>query len=207
MRIEKLSLNKIKVTVNTEDLSLYNISYETLSPTSPRLRDFILALIKRAEIETGFSAPAGNVMIEAIPLGEEFVFLITRFDPAVGTAAKPVLTREEKREKLKTNAYRVVTKEEALKKAEKQMFRFETLESFAALAQVTKLPKTSLLYKSPECYYLLLPCSSAKNKQIANLVSEFGSAVDGKLIDMYLKEHAKLIARGNEFDKITACFK
>ncbi len=207
MRIEKLSLNKIKVTVSWEDLSHYDISYETLSPESPRLRAFIVALMKRAELEIGFSAPAGNVMIEAIPQGDEFVFLITRIDAPVPEAGKTVLTREEKRAKLKTRSYRIVEKEASAKKAERQFYRFEDLESFAALLKVCVLPKTSLLYKGEDCYYLALPCGSPRAKRLNNLVLEFAAPVDARLVAMYLKEHAKVIARGGEFEKILACFK
>lgn len=207
MRIEKLSLNKIKVTVGYEDLSLYDISYETLSPTSPRLRAFILAMMKRAEIEIGFSAPAGNVMIEAIPQGDEFVFLITRVDAQTEEKAKPVLTREEKREKLKNRSYRIVKKHVTQDKPDKQIFRFENLQSFALLLKVASLPKTAVLYKCEDSYYLSLPCGSAKAKQLANIVLEFAASVDEKLIQIYLKEHAKVFARGNEFDKILACYK
>lgn len=207
MRIEKLSLNKIKVTVSWEDLSHYDLSLETLSPESPRLRAFILALMKRAELEIGFTAPAGNVMIEAIPQGDEFVFLITRLDAPVPEARKTVLTREQKREKLKSRSYRVVEKESPEKKTQRQFYRFEELESFAALLGVSALPKTSLLYKGEDCYYLALPCSSARAKRLNNLVTEFATPVDARLVEIYLKEHAKVIARGGEFEKILACFK
>ncbi len=207
MRIEKLSLNKIKVTVSWEDLSLYDLTHETLSPESPRLRAFILALMKRAELEIGFTAPTGNVMIEALPQGDEFVFLITRIDAPVPEAKKSVLTREQKREKLKTHAYRVVEKKTPAKKTQRQFYRFEDLESFAALLSVSTLPKTSLLYKGEDCYYLALPCSSIRAKRLNNLVTEFAAPVEAKLVEIYLKEHAKVIARGGEFEKILACFK
>ncbi len=205
MRIEKLSLNKIKVTVDFEDLSLYDLSQETLSPESPRLKAFILAIMKRAELETGFNASVSNVLIEAIAQGENIIFVITRID---ASANKPqqVLTREQKLEKLKSNAYRVV-KSNAAHTSEKQFYRFDSLETFVALLRVCTLPKTSVLYKSDFCYYLSLPCGSAKTKRISNLVTEFASAVDAKLLAIYLKEHAEVVARGTDFDKIAACFK
>lgn len=208
MRIEKLSLNKIKVTVNMEDLSLYDISYESLSPESPRLRSFILALMKRAEMELGFYAPAGNVLIEAIPQGDEFVFLITRIDTAKAQdTKKQELTREEKRERFKKNAFRAVEKTAEPKKTIKQYYRFENLACFADLLQVCMLPKTALLYKAGDCYYLSVPCSSPSAKRLNNLLPEFATPVDAQLIELYLKEHTKIVARGGEFDKILACFK
>ena len=206
MRIEKLSLNKIKVTVSWEDLSHYDLSHETLSPESPRLRAFILALMKRAEMEIGFSAPTGNVMIEAIPQGNEFVFLITRIEPAAAETKKTVLTRDEIRAKLKNRSYRVVEKEASGQKTQKQYYRFENLDSFAALLKISALPKTSLLYKGEDCYYLALPCGSAKAKRLNNLVTEFANPVDARWIEIYLKEHTKVIARGSEFEMIAACF-
>lgn len=206
MRIEKLSLNKIKATVNTEDLLLYDISLDTLSPDSPRLRAFILALMQRAEIELGFYAPAGNVLIEAIPQGDEFIFVITRVDTPAETK-KPALTREEKRERLKKHAFRVVAKNTEKQKAEKKFYRFESLESFADLLKASKMPKTALLYKSADCYYLAVPCSSAEAKRLNNLLLEFATPIGAQQIEMYLKEHTKIVARGSEFDKILACFK
>ena len=207
MRIEKLSLNKIKVTVNTEDLAVYDISRETMSPESPRLRAFILALMKRAERELGFQAPAGNVLIEAIAQGEELVFLITRVESqsAVQTP-KPALSSEEKKARIKKGTYRAVEKA-TVQKTQRQYYRFDALEGFAALLQATTLPKTAMLYKSEDCYYLALPCTSTKAKQINNLMPEFAVPVQAQNVEPYLKEHAKIIARGGEFDKILACFR
>ena len=206
MRIEKLSLNKIKVTVNTEDLAVYDISRETLSPESPRLRAFIVALMKRAELELGFHAPAGNVLIEAIAQGEDLVFLITRVEAQNAQTDKPSLTSEEKKARVKKGTYRVVEKSNVVK-SEKQYYRFDSLEGFAALLQATVLPRTAVLYKGADCYYLGLPCASVKAKQINNLMPEFATPVQAQVMEPYLKEHTKIIARGGEFDKILACFK
>lgn len=198
MKIEKLSLNKIKVTVSPRDLMSWDISFDSLSPDSPRLREFITSLIRQAEFETGFDAIGGNIMIEAMPQNNDFVFFITKVDNSnVAESAKQLLRR-----KLQNKEFRVVKKAVSPQKNLPCIYRFDSFEDFIAFFKAANGAKDFCggeLYKAQDAYYLKLPAITGAHKRLSVLADEFAVKNETKFLEAYLAEHGTLIARNDEF--------
>lgn len=205
MKIEKLSLNKIKVTVSPRDLMGWDISFESLSPDSPRLREFIMSLIRQAEFETGFDAFGANIMIEAMPQNNDFVFFITKVDSeSVSRSAKQLL-----RAKLLNKEYRVVKKAVSSQKSVPGIFRFGSFEDFIAYLNAVRGGQDfsdGELYASDGAYYLKLPMLTQAQKRMAAVAGEFAVKNDTKFLEAYLLEHGKLVAKNDGFAEILKHF-
>jgi len=209
MKIEKLSLNKIKVTVSPYDLSVWDISLEALNPESPFLHEFIRSLVRRAENEMGFDADCRRWVIEVMPQGSEFIFLITRMDDESAVREE----RENMRHKMQNRQFRVVKKAVLPVCAGECIYSFETFENFAAMlgSADTDEFKQSTLYKMGGKYYLKTRQASASDdnsvrEPSAALLSEFGSRVNDTLLGARLAEYGVEVAKGDDFAQIRECF-
>ena len=110
MKFELLKSNKIKVTMNAQDLMELGISFEAMAKNSPESRDVFFKLLRRAEKETGFSCDNARLVVEAAIQAEksEMTLFVTKVDNAEEKALfdklsklnieLPKMDREEKKE-------------------------------------------------------------------------------------------------------------
>lgn len=75
MKIERISENKIKCTLNREDLASHNIVLTEFAYGSEKARAFFRDLMIKAEDEVGFEADNIPLMIEAIPVNQDCIVL------------------------------------------------------------------------------------------------------------------------------------
>ena len=110
MKFELLKSNKIKVTMNAQDLRELGISFEAMAKNSPESRDVFFELLRRAEKETGFSYDNARLVVEAAIQAEksEMTLFVTKVDNAEEKALfdklskiNLELTRENKKEERK----------------------------------------------------------------------------------------------------------
>ena len=82
MKFEMLKSNKIKVTMNAQDLSELGISIEAMAKNSPESREVFFELLRRAEKETGFSYNNSRLVVEAAVQAEksEITLFVTKVD-------------------------------------------------------------------------------------------------------------------------------
>lgn len=79
MRIERLSENRIKVTLTTEDLLKWNITYETLLPDNPDTNRFFRDIISQAIQQTGIKLDSCRLTVEAMKRdGNTYVIIIMK---------------------------------------------------------------------------------------------------------------------------------
>lgn len=88
MRIEKLELNKIKITLHIEDLKMYNINARKITPDSPELHTFLCEIMKIVQSETNFNPFDGQVVVEATPDGDGLILMLSKIP-----AQKPRVSR------------------------------------------------------------------------------------------------------------------
>lgn len=70
MRIEKLTENKIRITLNLDDLKENNIDLHDFMANSPETQDLFLNMLDKAESEIGFITKNYKLMIEALATSE-----------------------------------------------------------------------------------------------------------------------------------------
>lgn len=75
MKIERISENKIKCTLNQEDLASRDIVLTEFAYGSEKARAFFRDLMIQAEDEVGFEAEDIPLMIEAIPVNQDCIVL------------------------------------------------------------------------------------------------------------------------------------
>lgn len=68
MQIEKLTENKIRIILNTDDLKKQNINLHTFMSNSIESQDLVYNMLDKAEKEVGFKTKNYKLMIEAIAI-------------------------------------------------------------------------------------------------------------------------------------------
>lgn len=197
MKFEKISENKIRITLNIEDLKEKDIDFHSFMSNSIESQDLFLDMLDQAEKEVGFVTKDYRVMIEALAMSNgNFVLTITRMIPDV--AEKP------KRKKV------------AIKRKHSQIteglaiYRFETFDDFCMFCQslkfsfqtnLTSLAKKNSLYIYQDQYYLVfeninLECSNIKSFYSA--ITEFAYFVNhSDLFVRKLCEYGKILMKNN----------
>jgi len=74
MKIEKLNDNKIRVTLNLEDLTERDIDYHSFMSNSIESQSIFLDMLNTAEKEVGFNTDNCRIMIEALALKDRYVY-------------------------------------------------------------------------------------------------------------------------------------
>jgi len=68
MKIEKLNENKIRVTLNIDDLAERDIDYHSFMSNSIESQSIFIDMLNKAEKEVGFNTEDCRIMIEALAL-------------------------------------------------------------------------------------------------------------------------------------------
>lgn len=79
MKIEKLSENKLRVTLCLKDMLRWNVSYENLLPNNPDTNEMFWDIIHKATEQTGMKFDNCRLIIEAMqPADDICVMIITK---------------------------------------------------------------------------------------------------------------------------------
>lgn len=189
MKIEKISYNKIKVTVTTLDMIKWGISLDNFVQDTPEARELFRTLIKRAEFETGFSFDDSRLMVEAIPHKYDgIVLFVTKMDDEVFE-----LPQTAKKSKIRAKAPR--------RQSAADVFEFKTIDSLIEFANHSDDFYAADLYGYLNSYYLVVYGGDC------TYISEYGDRLPG---DGYalsrIKEHGTLIAKHNALEVLKNYF-
>ena len=187
MKIEKISYNKIKVTVTTLDMIKWGVSLDNFVQDTPEARELFWTLIKRAEYETGFSFDDSRLMVEAIPHKYDgIVLFVTKIED-------DLFEIPQKKSKIRAKAPR--------RKPGADVFEFATVEGLIECAKQTGEDINADLYGYLDGYYLVVYDGDCTH------LSEYG---DKLIKDEYtlprIKEHGTLIAENNALEVIKKYF-
>ena len=203
MQIEKLNENKIRITLNLDDLKENNIDLHSFMASSIETQDLFYNMLDRAEKEVGFKTKDYKLMIEAlaIPNGN-FVLTVTRFSKDIEPIKKP----KAKRKSISTcnNV---------------SIYEFSNFDNFIELCHYLisntdsstyiKLKK-SKLYKLDSKYYLVLNIANIKLDNFKKLhcsIVEFGRFISNSdLFERKLIEYGTIIFKTNAIEKCINVF-
>lgn len=76
MKIERLSENQIRCTLNKADLSEKQLKISELAYGTPKARELFKDMMQQASVELGFEADDTPLMIEAIPVSPDCLIMI-----------------------------------------------------------------------------------------------------------------------------------
>lgn len=167
MKIEKLEMNKIKVTLSAMDLVDMNVNVRMLTPNSPHLHDFLHEVMEKVRMQTGFNPYNGQVVVEATPKEDGIILTVTK------------LAEEKRRQPKKIRVSAVKNR---------YTYRFSSFENLCELFRNKDSADFSkcALYEYMDKFYMVIP------KGAISGISEFSEQYSGTLLNEYfLREHGK----------------
>ena len=198
MKFEKLNENKIRITLNTQDLADKNIDFHSFMSNSKESQNLFLSMLDEAEKKVGFVTKDYKIRIEAFAISDgDFIITITRFNKNTDNEIKTSKNKQVriKRKTLKINSNQLV-------------YRFNNFEDFCEFSNFifkTKIycniAKKIVLYYYKNTYYLSFSniiADQEKVKQLYTLIAEFAEYVDNsELFIKKLNECGKTIIKNN----------
>lgn len=199
MKFEKLSENKIRVTLTMQDLDEKEIDFHVFMSNPIQSQSILLDMLEEAKKEVGFDPEDYNLKIEALSLADtNFIFTITKVIPEI--------------EKNKTAKKKFTVKKKSLMPSSTQaVYNFRSFDDFCGFLQLLeksdlltfaeKVAHSISLYRYKENYYLLMEHISPevvnKIKFYAN-ITEFAKYItNSKVFASKLKECGTLIIKNN----------
>lgn len=204
MKIERIGENKIKITVSIEDLNERNIALEALNYNSREAQELFWDMMKKAEMEFGFSTSDAQLCIEAVPDAlEGFVITITKIEDEVDEAFESI-------QKYIRNKYRKsdLKSKKRLKKVSSPLliYSFASADDLKSLCQriFSAYTAESTLYKYANVYYLVLSKTGWNDAYaIDSLLQEYGKKVHyPSFYEGLLEEYGKKIVDQNALNII-----
>ena len=197
MKIEKITENKIRVIINSEDLDENNTDIHALMTKSLETQDLFLEMLDRAEEEVGFYTEGCKLLIEAFSSIDGFlVFTITKSkksDCKPNTTSKKLIAKR----KSSTNYLN-----------KQLIYSFGNFEQFCDLCrylskinnfEIKKISKNISLYLYNNTYYLIFDNVNIKYeflKQFHFTILEFGKLLKhSESFKNKLLEHGKYIIK------------
>ena len=206
MKIEKLNENKIRVTLNIEDLAERDIDYHSFMSNSIESQSIFIDMLNKAEKEVGFNTEDCRIMIEALALKDgRFVLIITKYshneensplNPQADTSKKKSLHIRRKLQMPETS---------------NALYSFESFEAFCDFCEFLQnstikeelgdIAKYSKLYEYNSNYYLFLSriiLEESPSNFICTIITEFAHFVENpELYERKVTEYGSLIMKEN----------
>ena len=196
MKIEKLNEDKIRITLNLEELKNKNVDFHSFMSNPIETQSFFLDMLDEAEREIGFSTENYRIAIEALAMSNgNFIFTVTRI---------------QEQNKFTKKKLHIKKKIETLGKSNTSIFEFENFEDFcdfcnylnnSIFVTIKDYIKSNILYNYNEKYYLVF-----KNNKIEPIVfnsfcasmSEFSKSIrNAETFENKLKEYGTIIVKTN----------
>ena len=200
MKIEKITENKIRITLNLEDLKSKNIDFHSFMSNSLETQNLFMEMLDEVEKQIGFVTKNYKLSIEAIATpNDNFILTVTRLTDAPTLGSKKVHT---KRKTINLNHPTII-------------FKFNSFDDVSSLCDFIKnnsyygiysklLKNTSLYFY--EDYYLVIDNPNIEQnhlKTFCSIVSEFGKYINNSdLFENKLKEYGKVIIKKNAINTI-----
>ena len=124
MKFEKLNENKIRITLNNQDLIEKNIDFHSFMSNSKESQNLFLDMLDEAEKKVGFVTKDYKLRIEALAMSDgNFILTITRFGKSVDTNTK---TPKNKQLKIKRKNFDEIS--------EQLIYKFSNFDNFCNFA-------------------------------------------------------------------------
>ena len=171
-----------------------NIDINSLSGESVELNAFLFHIMERIKEETGFNPYGGQVLMEAMPMGDEGItILVSKVHSHCGR-----ITRTQFKKLRSVRAKTSGEADEIDPSARSEVFYIETFDDVcSALMRISlKTLALSALYRM-ESMYGFLAVKNASTARDVELLSEFSYRQSYyPLQEVYIREHGELIASG-----------
>lgn len=208
MKIERISDDKIKVEINSEDVKLWNVNIKKLTDNTQEAQNLFWYAIKKAEKDFDFSVGSSRLLVEAIPLKNEgFVMIISKVnsdEDVVDTITKNSALRFKNAE----ISIKRVKKTAPLEKY--KIYKFKNFDDLCSgIFEICHLfIGNSTVYKYGDEFYLKLePKDLVGFFEIDNKISEFSQRCKNtSFMQGYLLEHGEVFISFEAVETISCYF-
>ena len=171
MKIERMTENKIKITIGNEDIKMWNVDLKNFTDNTPEAQDMFWFALKRAEQDVNFTVGKAQLLVETLEAGEDgFVMFISRLENETELARALIKAgRQVRRNEIKPNPRR--RREPPIR-----IFKFREFEDICrgvSCISEAFLGASRLWKYSGEFYLELLPVDTFGIFEIENILSEF----------------------------------
>lgn len=198
MKIEKLNEDKIRITLNREDLVEKDIDFHSFMANSLESQELFLDMLDEAEKEVGFVTDDYKIMIEALAMSNgNFILTVTRLVPETETGRSKKKKVHIKRKVPNFNI-------------DKTIYRFSSFEDFCnfcsslnndLLTNLSNFVENTSLYFYENRYYLVftkLNNNFEDIKSFTSAITEFAHFVNiSTLFERKLLEYGEVIIPNN----------
>lgn len=206
MKIEKISENKVRITLTIDELSQREISIKDIEQDGDKAQDLFINLLEESELNEDFASEDTQLYVEASSDNENlFIVTITKIDymPDVSKYSnkKSCHSKKKKSVDMSTIQYTVAS----------SIYKFNSFDSVLDLSQKLADEKafmgTNSLYKYNDLYFLVFSKSSIKNIKFIKtfvILSEYAEQYYAS--DMYrtlIEEKSKLIIEKKAIQKLS----
>ena len=195
MKIEKLTDNKIRVIINSDELGLNHSNVHHIMAKAIETQEIFSDILKKAEKEVAFYTDGCKLLIEAFSSFDDvIVFTITKFLPDKNFKKKKLIAKRKTFDQMSNEI----------------ICCFNTFDAFCQFCNAiklvhkinpNKLAKNIVLYLWKDSYYLVLKNLNNKDGNtdlLYSILSEFGRLVSpSNHFDCKLLEYGKVIIKNN----------
>ncbi len=206
MKFEKLSENKIRITLSIHDLEEKDIDFHDFMSNSLETQDLFLDMLEEAEEKIGFRAQNCKIKIEALAMTEDnFVLTITKVLPA-SIGKKSIQNVSKVKPKIKRKTTSLISNH--------LIYKFNTFDDYCnfidyllgnKFADSFKMAEKITVYTYNNCYFLDLYNLNENYKKallFSTIVTEFGSYVlNADLFASKLNEVGTVFIKNNALKK------
>lgn len=204
MKIEKLTENKIRIIINSEDLDETNTDIHSLMTKAIETQSLFFEMLLRAEKEVGFNTEGCKLLIEAFSsIDGVLVFTITKSEKLDCNSSN-----------INNQRKKLIVKRKTVNSSESGIVcSFNNFEQFCDFCNyinnisqfdIKKLSKNISLYLYNDTYYLIVEDINKNYMHLRKFyfaISEFGNFVSYSLnFKNKLAEHGKIIIKKNAID-------
>lgn len=205
MKIERISENKIKVFVSSDDVKIWNVDLKNFTDNTPEAQDLFWFALKQAEKDVAFSIGPAQLMVETLPtVNDGFAMIISKLETDADIAE--ALLRSGKR--LKRSEFKLSKRDRSISLM--RIFRFSNFDVLCdAVAEIYELYLgESRLFKYKNEFYLeVSPRDSFGLFEIENIISEFASKEKNpSVLQGILNEYAELMIETDAISVISKNF-
>lgn len=198
MKFEKISENKIRITLTVNDLKDKDIDFHDFMSNPIETQDLFLDILEQAKEKVGFNTTDYRIKIEALAMIDgDFIVNITR----ISETEKAITTQKKK---LK------VRRKSASAKTEQAIYKFDSFDDYCYFIQYLSknnltnahlIAKKIVAYIYQNEYYLIFNNINADYKNLLKFyssITEFGTYINNSsLFISKLQECGKVIIKNN----------
>lgn len=193
MKIEKISSDRLQITLTSDDLSEENVDFKKLCENRDDLNHFITLLLIKAKADTDFDLLNGQFIIRVLQSDTELVLTIIRISSPEDNPAKTPVNKNTK--------YKLVEQKEKTPIHHTILIKFAVIDDAKAFVSniIDYIDEKAILYNDNQQYYLYLSPQPEHLSHLFVTATEFGEIFKDDIVRKALLDgHDKVLATGKD---------